>query len=167
MREKFAFLTLFITVLLFGVVNGGGIYEEMIVSPVWSASPPESLALIQPPDGLTLTNFWIPFHIAANIFLIIALVMNWKVKKRRAYLLVVLGLYAIIRAVTFAYFAPEIMTFQNTPAQGPFSPELAAKAERWTTLSWFRTIGEIGINILLLLALIQPGFQEKKKLKSK
>lgn len=32
MREKFAFLTLFITVLLFGIVNGGGIYEEVIVS---------------------------------------------------------------------------------------------------------------------------------------
>lgn len=166
MREKFAFLTLFITVLLFGVVNGGGLYEEMIVAPVWSASPPESLALIQPPDGLTLTNFWIPFHIAANIFLIIALVMNWKEKKRRTYLLVVLGLYAIIRAVTFAYFAPEIMAFENTPAQGPFSPELAARAELWT-MSWLRTIGEIGINILILLALIQPGFQRGQRLISR
>lgn len=49
------------------------------------------------------------------------------------------------------------IAFENTPAQGPFSPELAARAERWATLGWFRTIGEIGINILLLLALIQPG----------
>lgn len=167
MREKFAFLTLFITVLLFGVVNGGGLYEEMIVAPVWSASPPESFALIQPPDGLALINFWIPFHIAANIFLIIALIMNWKAKKRRTYLLVVLGLYAIIRIVTFAYFAPEITFFQNTPAEGPFSPELAARAELWTMLSWLRTIGEIGINILLLLALIQPGFQRDTRLSSR
>lgn len=75
--------------------------------------------------------------------------------------MIVLGLYLVIRIVTFAYFAPEIIAFENTPAEGLFSPELAARAERWTTLSWLRTIGEIGINILLLLAIIQPGKRDK------
>ena len=161
MKNKFAFLTLFITVLLFGVLNGGGIFEEIVVAPVWSATPPTSFSLIQEPNGLSLTSFWIPFHIAANIFLIIALILNWQNKIRRNYLLIVLGLYLVIRVATFAYFAPEIIAFENTPAQGPFSPELAARAEQWTTLSWFRTIGEIGINILLLLAIIQPGKRDK------
>jgi hypothetical protein len=160
MKNKFAFLTLFITVLLFGVLNGGGIYEEIVVAPVWSASPPTSFALIQEPSGLSLTSFWISFHIAANIFLVIALVLHWQNKRRRDYLLVVLGLYLIIRIATFAYFAPEIIAFENTPAHGPFSPELEARAKLWTTLSWFRTICEIGINILLLLAIIKPGKRE-------
>jgi hypothetical protein len=66
----------------------------------------------------------------------------------------------IIRIATFAYFAPEIIAFENTPAHGPFSPELEARAKLWTTLSWFRTICEIGINILLLLAIIKPGKRE-------
>ncbi|SEC28559.1 hypothetical protein SAMN05443246_3582 [Paenibacillus sp. GP183] len=157
MKSKLAFLTLFITVLLFGVLNGGGLYEEIVVAPVWSESPPASFALIQAPNGLSLTSFWILFHIAANILLIIALVINWQHRKRRNYLLIVLGLYMVIRGATFAYFAPEIIAFENTPAQGPFSPEFAARAKLWTTLSWLRTIGEIGIYILLLLAVIQPG----------
>ncbi len=157
MKDKLAFLSLFITVLLFGVLNGGGLYEEIIVAPVWSASPPTSLTLIQGPNGLSLTDFWIPFHIAANIFLIIALILNWRSHKRRLYLLIVFGMYIIIRVVTFAYFAPEIIAFENTAAEGSYSPELAARVERWVTLSWFRTIGEIGINIILLLAIIQPG----------
>lgn len=164
MKNKFAFLTLFITVLLFGVLNGGGIFEEIVVAPVWSASPPTSFALIQGPNGLSLTSFWIPFHIAANIFLVITLVLNWQYQVRRNYLLIVLAIYLVIRVATFAYFAPEIIAFEKTLAQGPFSPELEARAELWTTLSWFRTIGEIGINILLLLAIIKPGEKVKPKI---
>lgn len=57
MKNKLAYLTLFITVLLFGVLNGGGIFEEIVVVPVWSASPPASFALIQKPNGLSLTSF--------------------------------------------------------------------------------------------------------------
>jgi hypothetical protein len=161
MKNNFAFLTLFITVLLFGVLNGGGIFEEIVVAPVWSASPPTSFALIQGPDGLSLTSFWIPFHIAANIFLVIALVLNWQNRIRRNYLLIVLAIYLVIRVATFAYFAPEIIAFENTPAQGPYSPELKARAELWAILSLFRTIGEIGINILLLIAIIQPKKRDK------
>jgi hypothetical protein len=157
MKSTFAFLSLFITVLLFGVLNGGGLYEEIIIAPVWSASLPTSLALIQEPNGISLTDFWIPFHIGANITLIIALILNWRTLKRRNYLLVVLGIYLIIRAATFAYFAPEIIAFENTFAEGPSDPELAARVERWVLLSWIRTVGEIGINILLLLAIIQPA----------
>lgn len=161
MKSKLSLFTLFMTVLLFGILNGGGIFEEIVVVPVWSASPPASFALIQEPDGLSLTSFWIPFHIAANIFLIIALILNWQNKKRRSHLLIVLGMYLVIRIATFAYFAPEIIAFENIPSQGPFSPELAARAQLWATLSWLRTIGEIGINILLLLAIIQPGKYNK------
>ncbi|MFK7693022.1 hypothetical protein [Paenibacillus sp. HJGM_3] len=160
MKTKLAFLSLFLTVLLFGVLNGGGLYEEIVVSPVWSASPPTTFALIQEPNGLSLTSFWVPFHIAANILLLLALILNWPNRTKRTYLWVVLGLYLVIRVVTFAYFAPEIIDFENTPAVGPFSPELADRAERWTVLSWLRTIGEIGINVLLLLALIHPGKRE-------
>lgn len=161
MKNNLAFVSLFITVLLFGVLNGGGLFEEIVVAPVWSASPPSSFALIQAPNGLSLTSFWIPFHIAANIFLVIALILNWQNRIRRNYLLIVLAVYLVIRVVTFTYFAPEIIAFENTPAQGLDSPELEARAERWTILSWFRTVGEIGINILLLLAIIQPGKRDK------
>ncbi|QYR22425.1 hypothetical protein KZ483_05455 [Paenibacillus sp. sptzw28] len=167
MKEKFAFLSLFITVLLFGVLNGGGLYEEIVVAPVWSASPPTSFALIQEPGGLSLTSFWIPFHISANIFLVIALVLNWQNIKQRHYLLAVLGLYIVIRAATFAYFAPEIIAFQNIPPEGPFSPELAERAELWSTLSRFRGIGEIAINILLLLAISRQGKEISKRHKGK
>ncbi len=162
MKEKWAFFVLFITILLFGVINGGGLYEEIVVGPVWSASPPASFALIQEPEGLSLTSFWIPFHIIANIFLILALVLYWKEKRPRNLLLVALGLYALIRIATFLYFVPEITEFMNTPSTGPFSAELAARADQWRTLSWIRTIGEIVVNVLLLLALTQLDKEREK-----
>lgn len=162
MREKIALIVLFVTTLLFGVINGGGIYEEIVVGPVWSSSPPTSFALIQEPNGLSLASFWVPFHIIANIFLVLSLVMYWKERRRRNLLLVALGLYTLIRIVTLLYFVPEITEFMNTSPNGPFSAELAARANQWNTLSWIRTfVGEIIVNVLLLLAISQPDKERK------
>lgn len=44
----------------------------------------------------------------------------------------------------------------------PFSAELAARADQWTTLSWIRTIGEIVVNVILLLAIIKPDKEREK-----
>ncbi|ALC83010.1 MULTISPECIES: hypothetical protein [Bacillus] len=118
--------------------------------------------MIQEPDGISLISFWVPFHILANIFLVIALVMYWKEKRPRNLLLAVLGLYLLIRIATFFYFVPEITDFMNTPPTGPSSVALAARADQWTTLSWLRTIGEIAVNVLLLLAITKPGKESGK-----
>ncbi|MGG3640145.1 hypothetical protein [Bacillus gobiensis] len=50
----------------------------------------------------------------------------------------------------------------NTPPTGPSSVALAARADQWTTLSWLRTIGEIAVNVLLLLAITKPGKESGK-----
>jgi hypothetical protein len=51
----------------------GGLFEHIVVVPIWSASPPSSFAIIQPRTGVPLQRFWIPVHAAITIFIISSL----------------------------------------------------------------------------------------------
>ena len=62
---------------------GGGLYEKLVLIPLWSASPPSSFAVIQPDTGVPLQNFWIPTHIAITVFVLLALFLNSKEPKVR------------------------------------------------------------------------------------
>jgi hypothetical protein len=40
---------------------GGGLYEHIVLMPIWSASPPSSFRIIQRGTGVLLQRFWYPF----------------------------------------------------------------------------------------------------------
>ena len=55
---------------------GGGLSEHMVLTPLWSASPPSSLAMIQPGTGVPLQASWLPAHAAITVFLLLSLVLT-------------------------------------------------------------------------------------------
>jgi hypothetical protein len=75
---------------------GGGLYEHIVLTPLWSASPPSSFAIIQPGTGVPLQKFWIPVHATITIFLILSLVLTWKQIEVRRFLLIGLGSYIVM-----------------------------------------------------------------------
>src|SRR6266403_5193523 len=56
---------------------GGGLYEHIVLTPIWSASPPSSFSIIQPGTGVPLQRFWIPVHAAITGFILWALFLTW------------------------------------------------------------------------------------------
>ena len=56
---------------------GGGLYEHIVLTPMWSKSPPSSFSIIQPTTGVPLQRFWIPVHAAITLFIILSLMMTW------------------------------------------------------------------------------------------
>src|SRR5438067_1508940 len=67
---------------------GGGLYEHIVLTPIWSASPPASFAIIQPGTGVPLQRFWIPAHAAITIFVILSLTLTWRHAEVRRLLLI-------------------------------------------------------------------------------
>jgi hypothetical protein len=57
---------------------GGGLYEQIVLTPLWSASPPSSFSIIQPDTGVPLQNFWLPVHAAITVFILLSLFLTWK-----------------------------------------------------------------------------------------
>ncbi len=48
---------------------GGGLYEDIVLTPLWSRSPPSSFAIIQHGTGVPLQRFWIPVHAAITVII--------------------------------------------------------------------------------------------------
>jgi hypothetical protein len=89
---------------------GGGLYEHMVLMPLWAASPPSSLAMIQPGTGVPLQEFWIPVHVAITVCLLVSLILAWKARR---FLLIGLGSYVIMRVWSGLFFIPEMLAFQK------------------------------------------------------
>lgn len=119
--------------LVLALELGGGIYERVVVDPVW----PNNLAIIQPEaGGLNRKVFWMPLHGALTLLLPVALWASWRRPATRRWLLVATGIYVVMRGWTFAYFIPAALQFE---AAAGHSPALVADARRWVLLSTLRT----------------------------
>jgi hypothetical protein len=117
--------------LVAGVLFGGGLLSQLWMNQVWIASPPSSFELIQSPIGDGLNAFFILFNSLLELVLIpAAIFFNWRVPKRRTLIAAAALIYYGMRVWTYLYFAPEIMTFYEMPPNGPFSPELAERAQQ-------------------------------------
>ena len=117
---------------------GGGLYEHLVLTPLWSASPPSSFAIIQPGTGVLLQKFWIPVHTAITIFLILSLFLTWRQMEVRRLLLIGLGSYIVMRVWSGLYFIREMLAFQKISLDSLPSAELSARVASWTFWTWFR-----------------------------
>jgi hypothetical protein len=59
MKINLAKWSLILLCFSMGAAIGGGLYEQIVLTPLWSASPPSSFSIIQPGSGVPLQNFWI------------------------------------------------------------------------------------------------------------
>lgn len=137
-RRRAALAALVVLLTAMGAALGGGLYEGLVVNPVWSQDPPRSFTLIQPDTGVPLQTFWIPIHAAITVGLLLALILTWRERGVRRVLLVGLAAYVVMRAWSFAYFIPEMLAFQEVPVGAGPGPELAARVDRWVGLTWLR-----------------------------
>jgi hypothetical protein len=141
---------------------GGGLYEQIVLTPLWSGSPPSSFSIIQPGTGVPLQNFWIPVHAAITIFILLSLFLTWRRIKVRYRLLIGLGSYIVMRVWSALFFIPEMLAFQRVPLDSPPSADLSARVASWTFWTWFREPFDIISFVCFLLALFWlSGGQEK------
>src|SRR5215510_6413259 len=133
---------------------GGGLYEHVVLTPLWSASPPSSFAIIQPGTGVPLQKFWIPVPTAITVFLMLSLVLTWRQMEVRRLLLIGLSSYIVMRVWSGLYFIREMLAFQHIPLDSPPSVELSARVARWTFWTWFREPLDLISFVCFLLALL-------------
>jgi hypothetical protein len=142
---------LLVTTLVYFLLNGAQIFETAVVVPKWSASPPESFALLSEPYGIDLKAFWIIAHSIHEITFFIALYFCWKIDPVRNWLLLLLGIHFAVRAWTLLYFAPNIIEFQKISNNGLSAyHDLAIKTTVWRNLNYIRVAIYIGVSVGLV-----------------
>src|SRR5918996_1312852 len=113
MKINLAKSSLIVLCLSMAGAIGGELYEQIVLTPLWSHSPPSSFSIIQPGTGVPLQNFWIPVHVAITISILLSLFLTWRQIKVRYRLLIGLGSYIVMRVWSALFFIPEMLAFQK------------------------------------------------------
>jgi hypothetical protein len=120
-----------ITTLMGCVTLGGGVYEVLVVDPVWPKRP----GIIQPRNGgVSRARFWLPVHTVFEVLIVIALIVAWRDPDVRNALLVALVSHVVMRVWSLADFVPKALAFEKAD---PATVDEAA-AVRWTRRSLLR-----------------------------
>jgi hypothetical protein len=132
-------LWLFITTLLYFVINGAGIYETLVLVPKWSANPPESLNIFKGQYTPDLKTFWIAAHGIHELSWIIVIILSWNIDSIRNPLIILFLIHFAVCVWTIMYFATNIIDFQSIANTGKAEPNLLARTTQWKNLNLIRT----------------------------
>jgi hypothetical protein len=141
---------LFITTLIYFIMNGAQIFETAVIIPKWTAQPPESFNIFKGEYGLDFKTFWIVIHSVHEITFIIAIVFCWQLDFIRNWLLLLFVIHFAVRIWTIVYFAPKIIHFQKIANTSERGNNLIKKASRWKTLNYFRVAVFMAVSIALI-----------------
>jgi hypothetical protein len=155
-------LSLFIAITFWAIIVGGVMYSHIVYFPPYLSNLPKSNSLITGDYGLKDGNFWMFVHPIAILSTIVTLILNWKLKTRRKYILVALGIYALAITTTVVYFVPELFAFaESTNNTMVTQAEWFQRGQTWQHLSWIRgTFMFVGF-LLMVIALTKSNSQNR------
>lgn len=148
-RRRLLVLALWLAVIGLSTWVGGTLYQMLVVVPLWSADPPESVrAFFQGTDyNRTVLHFFgPPFMVARTLPLLAALLAGWPLPRhRRALLLAVLCFCVFGIVFTFALIYP-INAVLFGESGGTATPEqIVDMANRWILFDRIRfAVGIVG-----------------------
>jgi len=141
---------LFITTLVYFLMNGAQLFETLVFVPKWTGAPPANFKLLLDGQGVSLKNFWIVFHSLHEITFLLAIIFCWKIDFARNWLLVLFAIHFAVRVWTLAFFAPNIINFQKIAETQSLAEGLANKTTLWQTLNYIRVAIFIAVSIGLI-----------------
>ncbi|MFB6456738.1 transposase [Chitinophaga sp. Hz27] len=141
---------LFITTLTYFLMNGAQVFETLVFVPRWTNDAPHNFKLLLDGHGASLKNFWIVFHAVHEVTFLLAIIFCWKIALVRNWLLILFTAHVAVRVWTLAYFAPNIIDFQQIATMPAASDNLAARTARWQTLNYIRVAIFIAISFGLI-----------------
>ena len=131
---------LFAYAFVFGVYVGGGIFETVVVTPLWGASAEAARYYNQNLHShLQTGNFFIIIAPLTTLLSAVTLIAGWRTAQPiRFWLRLQTIVFLILFIVTLFYYAPEQNAIKGAAAQNWSDAELAARASRWVLLNWVR-----------------------------
>ena len=132
-------LTLLAAVTCWANILGGIVYSHIVYFPPYLSHLPESNVLVTGTYSLKEQHFWIIIHPLTILFTLSALFPNWKLHRRRTFILINVGIYAVVIGITAVYFLPELSAFAQSSANPDVtSAEWYNRGQTWQLYSWIR-----------------------------
>jgi hypothetical protein len=153
-----------------GIEIGAGLYEALVVVPIWSAAPPASvlgyfhhnvadLQFALNPGG----NFWLIFTPMTGLLAVVTLLSGLKTApEHRKWRIAGTVLAIIVVAATFAWFVPTLISLMSEGVTKLSGAEITSKTNWWVRLNWVRAATYIIAWVAALRALTIPAGRELK-----
>ena len=134
---------------------GAQLFALIVVAGTVAEAPPRSFAMFQGEYGYNSSIFWNMVPPITFVLLIIALVMNWKTRRRNL-LLLALTMFIVAGLMAGFLLEPIFDEMKATGYRDEIDPILQSRAATWYALDW--AVWSLGFvaGLSLLLALIRP-----------
>jgi len=140
-RLRIAQVLLCVSVLAWSLWFGGLIYEMVVILPLWSASPPDSVLgwNARPQYVINPTRFYLPVALTTILSSAATLLAGWSVTRSRRFWLAISAVCAVTTlAFTFIYFFPKNEVLFRNQSGGLSREEITAIAHAWIRANWLR-----------------------------
>jgi hypothetical protein len=136
-------IVLWLWVLAVTILMGGGIFEHLVLTPLWAGSPPESVTGW--PYGVVQAKF---FGVVSPLCFLLSLaliIMSWRMPRQQRRWALGAGLSMLLLGVaTISFFLPILQQTQATRGAGLSGEEITRLVNQFKTWNWARWILSIG-----------------------
>ena len=151
-RGRFTRMFLWISVLAWGILVGGKLFDLRVLVGSWSASPPESLSLLPygPRFPVDTGDFFFPISVALLVCSFGGLIAGWNTPSRFRILLAVPAVMLLVTLVfTVLWFWPANAALWAVARGAPNAmrdhAEVAELVRQWVRYDWLRVaVGLVG-----------------------
>ncbi|MET0754069.1 MAG: DUF1772 domain-containing protein [Pyrinomonadaceae bacterium] len=150
MSKQFSFaqILLWLFVISLGIELGAGLYETLVVMPMWAAAPPDSVLEYYRHNAanpqFTLNaggRFWMFATPLVGLTAIAALLSGLKTRSEHRKWRVAGTILAIIVVIsTFAWFVPNIIKLFSEAVTRMSADEITSLTNWWVRLNWVRAV---------------------------
>jgi len=154
LRERILNVFLWYSVLAWGTWFGGTLYQMLVVVPMWSVSPPDSVYafFLGTEYNRTIFHFFGPPFMAARVIPItVALALAWHLPRHRAALGVAVVCLIVAVAFTFAYIYPINAVLFEQAGANLTAAEIADLVHTWIWADRLR----FGTGVVAFVALLK------------
>lgn len=145
-KSSIAQIFLWLFVVMLGIEIGAGLYETIVIVPMWAGSPPDSVVAFYQHNAanpqMTINaggKFWIfATPLVGLLSITVLLTGKWANSEQRRLRTIGSGLALLVVISTFVWFVPNIILLQSKEVLTMDANKLASLANWWFTLNWVR-----------------------------
>lgn len=134
---------------------GAQLFAIAVVVNTLAAAPPRSFAMLQGEYGYNSGAFWDTVPMITFLLFIVAMVTNWKTKRRKLILLA-LSLFIIAGVVAGFFVEPIFADMIKSGYRDHVDPVLQTQAKSWYMFDWMVWVLGLLAGLILLVALLRP-----------
>lgn len=141
MPGRVASVLLWLLVVFVGVQFGAGLYEKIVVVPLWDSVPPRDVLAAMERSGMYNAGrvFW-PFVSPVVALLAVANIVAWRGNRANRHWVLGAGIIMLGYAIfSYSYFVPQMLMLQSSAGSWPES-KISATVQWWTSLNYLRML---------------------------